>query len=159
MNYCVTGEQLTGVADAIRAKTGGNSQLAFPTGFESAIGGLMKLSDLERTLVGGQETFHPSAQKSLAPGASETYGFIGMFASGAILPSDRSKLSDYITCQIDSQSFTASGLSATIECSSATSGSTSYTFNIIVTNNGSSNATIRTTDTIVYTFSYYKSSH
>lgn len=40
MNYYVTGEQLTAVADAIRTKTGGSSGLAFPDGFTGAISGI-----------------------------------------------------------------------------------------------------------------------
>lgn len=39
-NYLVTGEELTGIADAIRAKTGESSPLEFPTEFVSEIGGL-----------------------------------------------------------------------------------------------------------------------
>lgn len=38
--YITTGEELTSVADAIRAKTGGNSPLVYPTGFVNAINGL-----------------------------------------------------------------------------------------------------------------------
>ena len=40
MNYSVTGEQLTAIADAIRAKTGGTAQLEFPTEFVSEIGNI-----------------------------------------------------------------------------------------------------------------------
>lgn len=39
-DYKVTDTQLTAIADAIRAKTGSNASLAFPTGFVSAIGGI-----------------------------------------------------------------------------------------------------------------------
>lgn len=37
MNYSVTGEQLTSIADAIRTKTGGTAELEFPTEFVSVI--------------------------------------------------------------------------------------------------------------------------
>ena len=36
-NYIVTGEQLTGIADAIRAKSGESGQLVFPGGFVNEI--------------------------------------------------------------------------------------------------------------------------
>lgn len=36
-NYLVDGAELTSIADAIRAKSGGSSQLAFPAGFVSEI--------------------------------------------------------------------------------------------------------------------------
>lgn len=49
MNYSVTGEQLTGIADAIRAKTGGTAQLAFPDDFTSEIGTLTDTSDANAT--------------------------------------------------------------------------------------------------------------
>lgn len=39
-DYIVTGEELTAVADAIRSKSGGNSQLMFPEGFVSEIGNI-----------------------------------------------------------------------------------------------------------------------
>lgn len=39
-NYIVDGSDLTSVANAIRAKSGGSSQLAFPVGFVSAIGSI-----------------------------------------------------------------------------------------------------------------------
>ena len=45
MNYSATGEQLTAIADAIRGKTGGESLLAFPDGFTSAIGGITTLAE------------------------------------------------------------------------------------------------------------------
>ena len=44
-NYIVTGEQLTSIANAIRAKSGGESQLAFPTGFVSECGGIDAFGD------------------------------------------------------------------------------------------------------------------
>lgn len=46
MNYLATGEQLTDIADAIRAKTGGSEGLEFPTDFVSEIGTLTDLSTL-----------------------------------------------------------------------------------------------------------------
>ena len=39
-NYIVDGSDLTSVADAIRAKSGGSGQLAFPAGFVSEIGNI-----------------------------------------------------------------------------------------------------------------------
>ena len=38
--YVTTGEELTSIADAIRAKTGGNSSLVYPNGFVNAINGM-----------------------------------------------------------------------------------------------------------------------
>lgn len=38
--YLVTTEELTSIADAIRMKSGGSSQLAFPSGFVSEIGNI-----------------------------------------------------------------------------------------------------------------------
>lgn len=38
--YIVDGEDLTGIADAIREKTGGSEQIVFPTGFTNGIGSL-----------------------------------------------------------------------------------------------------------------------
>lgn len=43
--YIVTGEDLTGIADAIRAKTGESSQITFPTGFVTEIGNLTDTRD------------------------------------------------------------------------------------------------------------------
>ena len=40
--YLTTSEELTSIADAIRAKTGGNSSLVYPTGFVTDIGKLCK---------------------------------------------------------------------------------------------------------------------
>lgn len=40
MDYLVTDTELTSVADAIRAKSGGSSSLTFPSGFISAIQGI-----------------------------------------------------------------------------------------------------------------------
>lgn len=37
MNYSVTGQQLTGIADEIRSKTGGTTPITFPNGFVSEI--------------------------------------------------------------------------------------------------------------------------
>ena len=48
-NYIVTDNQLTGIADAIRAKTGGSGGIEFPTGFVSGIGGLTDTSDADAT--------------------------------------------------------------------------------------------------------------
>ena len=49
MNYSVTDTQLTGIADAIRAKTGGTAQLSFPDDFVSEIGTLTDTSDVNAT--------------------------------------------------------------------------------------------------------------
>ena len=46
-NYIVTGEQLTSIADAIRAKSGGESQLAFPAGFVSEVQSIDAFGDYE----------------------------------------------------------------------------------------------------------------
>lgn len=44
-NYIVTDTQLTGIANAIRAKTGGSEEIEFPAGFVSEIGTLTDTSD------------------------------------------------------------------------------------------------------------------
>lgn len=49
MNYSVTGEQLTGIADAIRAKTGESEPIEFPTGFVNDITGLPVLDTSDAT--------------------------------------------------------------------------------------------------------------
>lgn len=49
MNYSVTGEQLTGIADAIREKTGGTDPLSFPDEFEEGISSLTDTSDADAT--------------------------------------------------------------------------------------------------------------
>lgn len=49
MNYSVTGEQLTGIADAIRAKSGSSAQLEFPAEFVSEIGDLPVLDTSDAT--------------------------------------------------------------------------------------------------------------
>lgn len=46
-NYLVSDAQLTGIANAIRAKSGGTSPLAFPNGFTSEVSGLITLDDIE----------------------------------------------------------------------------------------------------------------
>ena len=48
-NYIVSGDDLTAIADAIRAKSGGNSPLEFPSGFNTAIGGLSVLDTSDAT--------------------------------------------------------------------------------------------------------------
>ena len=63
-NYIVTGEQLTSIADAIRAKSGGESQLAFPAGFVSECGGIdafgdYEISEVEVSLTIPSETLEP----------------------------------------------------------------------------------------------------
>ena len=50
MNYSATGEQLTAIADAIRAKTGGSSQLEFPTDFVDGIDSLDSWTSATATL-------------------------------------------------------------------------------------------------------------
>lgn len=58
-DYIVKDTSLTGVADAIRAKTGNNSSLTFPTGFETAIDNIETSAEayedaLEETYGSGQ---------------------------------------------------------------------------------------------------------
>lgn len=48
-NYIATDTDLASVADAIRAKTGGSSQLSFPTGFNTEIATLTKTGDADAT--------------------------------------------------------------------------------------------------------------
>ena len=52
-NYIVTDTQLEDVADAIRAKSGGSSQLAFPAGFISEIGSIETGGGNSRSIVYG----------------------------------------------------------------------------------------------------------
>ena len=68
MNYSVTGEQLTGIADAIRTKTGDSSGLAFPDGFVSAIEGIADLSSLITNTAYAQKdsTIEVDAQTTVA---------------------------------------------------------------------------------------------
>ena len=47
--YLISSDDLTAVADAIRAKTGGADALSFPEGFVSEIGGLCDTSDATAT--------------------------------------------------------------------------------------------------------------
>lgn len=62
--YLTDGDDLTSVANAIRAKSGGSSQLAFPAGFVSEIGnipsgggGLTLLTSGSYTIASNQTTF------------------------------------------------------------------------------------------------------
>jgi len=68
MNYSVTGEQLTDIADAIRAKTAGSEGLEFPDGFVEAIEGIADLSSLTTNMVYAQKdrTIEVGAQTSVA---------------------------------------------------------------------------------------------
>ena len=49
MNYFVDGDDLTGIADAIRSKTGGSAALEFPDDFTSAISGLHTTASISKT--------------------------------------------------------------------------------------------------------------
>ena len=48
-NYIVTGEQLTDIADAIRAKTGDSEQIVFPDGFVSSIDSVQNFEEKTKT--------------------------------------------------------------------------------------------------------------
>ena len=71
-NYVVTGEQLTSIADAIRAKTCGSSDLVFPTGFVSGIDSVVPVSSLiadtreNSTTVPGYLTLQPGQSVELS---------------------------------------------------------------------------------------------
>lgn len=58
MRYEVTGESLTSVADAIRAKAGTTEAMEFPDGFVGAVDGIQRLDVeiLERTVVNYRST-------------------------------------------------------------------------------------------------------
>ena len=49
MNYSVTGEQLTAIANAIREKTGNQDPMVFPDGFTEQIGNMTDTSDATAT--------------------------------------------------------------------------------------------------------------
>lgn len=50
MNYVTSDTELTGIADAIRAKTGGTEELTYPDEFVSEIGGLKSNAQVESVL-------------------------------------------------------------------------------------------------------------
>ena len=71
MNYSVTDTQLTGIADAIRAKSGGTASLTFPTGFNNAISGIKTPSDIGLTKA--LETMSSSVSAQTIPSGGYLY--------------------------------------------------------------------------------------
>lgn len=64
MNLRVNDSQLTGIADAIRTKSGGSSNLTFPDGFVSEVGSIKKIKATTKTY-----TFYLSNEAGeLSPG-------------------------------------------------------------------------------------------
>lgn len=101
-NYIVDGSDLTSVADAIRAKSGGSSALAFPAGFVSEIqaipsGGGMSIdwADVIEVIVGANSvsntqgvadyfsTFAPYSCIVLASGLTTNNQFVSSHNSSA----------------------------------------------------------------------------
>ena len=64
-NYITSDEELTSIADAVRAKTGKTAGMTFPTGFVSEIGGLNSTYDATATIsdVVSGKTFYANGEK------------------------------------------------------------------------------------------------
>ena len=82
MNYSVTEENLTNIANAIRAKTGKSDAIVFPADFVSNIRGLVTADDLGVEKITNTVEF--SADTSTAVSANRTYSVV----FHANLPSD-----------------------------------------------------------------------
>lgn len=76
MDYKVTSAQLTAIADAIRAKSGGESALVFPDGFVSEAGNIVTPDDIGIKLVEGPIQFSASTSKNIQPRGSSTAVFV-----------------------------------------------------------------------------------
>lgn len=74
MNYFVTGEQLTGIADAIRAKAGSSDQLEFPDDFVETIGEIPVWTEKTKTslLPSGSTVVSIPAKNAVSIGSIET---------------------------------------------------------------------------------------
>lgn len=70
MNYSVTGEQLTGIADAIRDKTGSSEQIMFPDGFVSNIESLITFGEINKTTETIDAVYRFSSQKTVMANSS-----------------------------------------------------------------------------------------
>ena len=74
MNYSVTGEQLTGIADAIRVKVGSSDQLEFPDDFVETIGEIPVWTEKTKTglLPSGSTSVSIPAKNAVSIGYIET---------------------------------------------------------------------------------------
>lgn len=78
VNYSVTDTQLTGIADAIRTKTGGTASMAFPDEFIAGIDGITTFT--ENT----EENSLPSSGVTIASKETASAGGISIFGAKAI---------------------------------------------------------------------------
>lgn len=81
--YIVKDTELTAVADAIRAKSGGSSQLVFPSGFVSEIGAISNgepfpgfMTDSETITIGENSVNNTSDAKTYFSSYDLTNGFL-----------------------------------------------------------------------------------
>ena len=82
-NYIVTGEQLTGIADAIRAKSGESGQLVFPGGFVSELEDMISLKDIQYSTSG--TSVQVDAPVGLSAGQSYSYYATATISSGRVI--------------------------------------------------------------------------
>ena len=146
--YYVTDEQLTSIADAIRAKTGDSSQIEFPSGFVNGIDGILGIDDLEIKTVNASFKL-PSAQTRSA-------GSSFALTLRASIPSDIA-LTEILKMGMISSTFTDdSVLYSNIGGDhSPTVTDKDITVGVIVTNKGNSEIVIPKDTVVSTTLSYY----
>lgn len=144
MDYKVTSAQMTAIADAIRAKSGGESALVFPDGFVSEAGSIVTPGDINLALTERNITFRAGENITLTPGQTKSTHFSADIPSSMMARWIRTDT----TTVPSEQTAGLSSITVTVKSLSFYSGTVLW-LTVSVHNNSSNNAQVRTTNSTV----------
>lgn len=154
--YVVTDTDLTSVADAIRARIGGSSQLEFPTEFVSEIGSLIKVSDIQaRDQYLFNKVYTVSQDTNIPAGANLVVsGSISGMSQYRLMPKSGSNIDKFMSVTMTSSSITSSDITVDSIGPLYLGAGIAPNVSIKFKNNGSAAAVLKAGDTVTYSVSY-----